>query len=62
MKPYGRRLIVHLGFEAAVGEVSRAIRDEGLEIIGRIDVRADETVLATQQTRSRRAQTGRSRE
>jgi len=39
MKPYGRRLIVHLGFEAAVGEVSRAIRDEGLEIIGRIDVR-----------------------
>jgi uncharacterized protein (DUF302 family) len=39
MKPYGRRFIVHRGFEAAVGEVSRAIRDEGLEIIGRIDVR-----------------------
>lgn len=39
MKPYGRRIIVHLGFEAAVGAVSRAIRDEGLEIVGRIDVR-----------------------
>jgi uncharacterized protein (DUF302 family) len=39
MKSYGRRLIVHLGFEAAVGAVSRAIRDEGLEILGRIDVR-----------------------
>jgi uncharacterized protein (DUF302 family) len=39
MKPYGRRLIVHLGFEAAVGAVSCAIREEGLEIVGRIDVR-----------------------
>ena len=36
---YGRRIVLDLGFEAVVGEVSRAIRREGLCIIGRLDVR-----------------------
>lgn len=39
MNDYGRRIVVDLGFEAAVGEVSRAIREEGLHVIARIDVR-----------------------
>jgi hypothetical protein len=37
MKPYGRRLIVHLGFEAVVGEVSRAIRDDHYRSIFTVD-------------------------
>lgn len=36
---YGRRIVVDLGFEAVVGEVSRVIREEGLHAIARIDVR-----------------------
>lgn len=39
MNDYGRRIVVDLGFEAALGEASRAIREEGLQIIARIDVR-----------------------
>ena len=39
MHEYRRRLIVHLGFEATVGAVSRALREEGLQIVGRIDIR-----------------------
>lgn len=38
-KDYGRRTVVDLGFEAVVGEASRAIREEGLAVIARIDVR-----------------------
>lgn len=36
---HGRRIVIDLGFEAALAEVSRAIRDEGLQMIARIDVR-----------------------
>jgi uncharacterized protein (DUF302 family) len=39
MTSCGRRLILHHDFETTVGEVSRALRDEGFEIIGRTDVR-----------------------
>ena len=39
MNSYGRRIVVDLRFEAAVGEVSRALREEGLQSIARIDVR-----------------------
>jgi uncharacterized protein (DUF302 family) len=39
MSEYGRRLMVESGFETVVGEVSRAIREEGLQTIARIDVR-----------------------
>ena len=39
MKNYGRRIIVDLGFEAVLGETNRAIREEGLQMIARIDVR-----------------------
>lgn len=39
MTAYGRRVVMDQDFEAAVGEVSRAIRDEGLQAIARIDVR-----------------------
>jgi uncharacterized protein (DUF302 family) len=34
-----RRVVVDLPFEAALGETTRTIRAEGLEVIGRIDVR-----------------------
>jgi uncharacterized protein (DUF302 family) len=35
----GRRIVVDLEFETAVGETSRLIRQEGLKIIARVDVR-----------------------
>jgi uncharacterized protein (DUF302 family) len=39
MSDYGRRIVVDLEFETAVVETSRLIRQEGLKIIARIDVR-----------------------
>jgi uncharacterized protein (DUF302 family) len=39
MSDYDRRIVIDLGFETVVGEVSRAIREEGLQTIARIDVR-----------------------
>ena len=39
MHDYGRRIVVDLGFEAALGELSRALREEGLQVLARIDVR-----------------------
>jgi uncharacterized protein (DUF302 family) len=36
---YGRRIVVDLRFEAALGEANRAIRDEGLFVLTRFDVR-----------------------
>jgi uncharacterized protein (DUF302 family) len=39
MSDYGRRIVVDLEFESAVAETSRLIREEGLKIIARIDVR-----------------------
>jgi uncharacterized protein (DUF302 family) len=38
MSDYGRRIVVDLEFESAVGETCRLIRHEGLKIIARIDV------------------------
>src|SRR5574342_1276655 len=39
MNDYGRRIVIDMDFEAAVGAVSRAIREEGLQTLARIDVR-----------------------
>lgn len=40
MNDYGRRrIVVDSGFEAVVGELSRAINEEGLQMIARVDVR-----------------------
>lgn len=39
MSDYDRRIVIDLGFEAVVGEVSRALGEEGLQTIARIDVR-----------------------
>ena len=39
MNDYGRRVVVDLEFETLVGETRRAIREEGLQVIARIDVR-----------------------
>ncbi len=39
MTDYGRRVVVDLDFEAAVRELSRAIREQGLQAIARVDVR-----------------------
>jgi uncharacterized protein (DUF302 family) len=39
MSNYGRRVVIDSGFEAVVGHVSRALREEGFHVIGRIDVR-----------------------
>ena len=39
MSDYGRRVVVDLEFETAVAETSRLIRQEGLKIIARVDVR-----------------------
>lgn len=39
MIDYGRRIVVNLDFETAAGETSRLIRQEGLKIIARVDVR-----------------------
>ena len=39
MSDYGRRIVVNLDFETAVGETNRLLRQEGLKIIARVDVR-----------------------
>ena len=39
MDDFGRRIRLDMPFESALGELSRAIRDEGLDVIARIDVR-----------------------
>jgi uncharacterized protein (DUF302 family) len=39
MNDYGQRVLVNLGFEATLGETCRAIREEGLQVIARIDLR-----------------------
>jgi uncharacterized protein (DUF302 family) len=39
MSDYGRRIVVNLDFETAAGETNRLIRQQGLKIIGRVDVR-----------------------
>jgi uncharacterized protein (DUF302 family) len=39
MSDYGRRIVVDLEFETAVDETSRLIRQEGLQIIARVDLR-----------------------
>jgi uncharacterized protein (DUF302 family) len=39
MKDYERRIVVDSGFETVLGDASRAIREEGLQTIARIDVR-----------------------
>jgi uncharacterized protein (DUF302 family) len=39
MSNYGERVVVNLGFEATLGETCRAIREEGLQVIARIDLR-----------------------
>jgi uncharacterized protein (DUF302 family) len=39
MSDYGRRVVVDLEFDTAVAETSRLIRQEGLKIIARVDVR-----------------------
>jgi uncharacterized protein (DUF302 family) len=39
MHDSGRRIVLDLGFEAAVDELARAIRAEGLQTIARVDVR-----------------------
>jgi len=36
---HGRRFVVDLGFEAALGEANRAIREAGLFVLARFDVR-----------------------
>jgi len=39
MSDYGRRIVIDSGFETAIGEANRAIRDEGMQTIARVDVR-----------------------
>ena len=39
MDDYSRRIVIDSGFDAVLGEASQAIREEGLQIIARIDVR-----------------------
>lgn len=39
MNDYGRRIVIDRGFEAAVDDVSRPVREEGMQTIARIDVR-----------------------
>jgi len=39
MSDFGRRIVVDLEFETAVDETSRLIRQEGLKIIARVDLR-----------------------
>lgn len=39
MTDYGRRIVVDLDFETTLGETARALRDEGLRAIARIDIR-----------------------
>ena len=39
MSDYGRRIVVDLPFEEAVGIVRRAVCDQGLDVIAHVDVR-----------------------
>jgi len=39
MDDYGRRIVIDLGFEAAVAHTAQAIREAGLDVVSRIDVR-----------------------
>lgn len=39
MSNHERRLVLDLGFEAALGIVCRSVREQGLETIARVDVR-----------------------
>jgi hypothetical protein len=39
MNAYGQYVVIDSGFETVLGDVSRAIREEGLQTIARIDVR-----------------------
>jgi uncharacterized protein (DUF302 family) len=39
MTDYGRRIVVDLDFDSALGETARALREEGLQTIARIDIR-----------------------
>jgi uncharacterized protein (DUF302 family) len=39
MTDYGRRIVVDLDFETTLGETARALREEGLRAIARVDVR-----------------------
>ncbi len=39
MSDYGRRVVMDAPFETAVGDLTRAIRDEGLQVIACVDVR-----------------------
>jgi uncharacterized protein (DUF302 family) len=39
MSDYGWRLVIDADFESTVGAVCRAIRDEGLQVLARTDVR-----------------------
>jgi uncharacterized protein (DUF302 family) len=39
MTAYGRRITVDTDFETSVSDVNRALREEGLQVIARIDVR-----------------------
>jgi len=40
MTDYGRRIVVDLDFESALGETARALHEEGLQTIAQIDIRA----------------------
>jgi uncharacterized protein (DUF302 family) len=39
MTDYARRIVVDLDFETTLGETARALRDEGLRAIARVDIR-----------------------
>src|SRR4026209_375796 len=39
MTDYGRRIVLDRGFAATLADVSRALREEGLQTVGRFDVR-----------------------
>jgi len=39
MSDYGRRIVVDLPFEEAIAALRRAVREQGLEVIARVDVR-----------------------
>lgn len=41
MTTYSRRIVLDLDFETAAGAVARALREEGMETIARVDVRDD---------------------
>ena len=39
MEDYGRRLVVDLGFDRTLIGTVQALQDEGLDVVGRFDVR-----------------------